>query len=96
MHLRYDANSFPSHLHAIGAKESPGSAVQRETKSGDYVTVHAVMPCPVALRRHLAARNQARRVSVIARKNDKRVKLYSRPGNDLSLRFPLIVEALSR
>jgi hypothetical protein len=33
---------------------------------------------------------------VIARKNDKRVKLYSRPGNDLTDRFPLIVEALAR
>jgi bifunctional non-homologous end joining protein LigD len=30
---------------------------------------------------------------VIARKNDKGVKLYSRPGNDLTYRFPLIVEA---
>jgi bifunctional non-homologous end joining protein LigD len=33
---------------------------------------------------------------VIARKNGDRVKLYSRPGNDLTARFPLIVEALSR
>jgi bifunctional non-homologous end joining protein LigD len=33
---------------------------------------------------------------VIARKDDKRVRLYSRPGNDLTERFPLIVEALSR
>jgi ATP-dependent DNA ligase len=34
---------------------------------------------------------------VIARKNDKRVKLYSRPGNDLTDRFPLIfVEALAK
>jgi len=33
---------------------------------------------------------------VIARKNGQRVKLYSRPGNDLMLRFPLIVEALAR
>jgi hypothetical protein len=33
---------------------------------------------------------------VIARKNDKRVKLYSRPSNDLTYRFPLIVEALAR
>jgi bifunctional non-homologous end joining protein LigD len=32
---------------------------------------------------------------VIARKQDKRVKLYSRPGNDLTHRFPLIVEALA-
>jgi bifunctional non-homologous end joining protein LigD len=32
----------------------------------------------------------------IARKVGKRVRLYSRPGNDLTERFPLIVEALSR
>src|SRR5205823_10467992 len=32
---------------------------------------------------------------VIARKDAKRVRLYSRPGNDLTYRFPLIVEALS-
>src|SRR3981189_1131734 len=33
---------------------------------------------------------------VIARKDGDRVKLYSRPGNDLTARFPLIVEALAR
>jgi hypothetical protein len=33
---------------------------------------------------------------VIARKNGQRVKLYSRPGNDLTPRFPLIAEALAR
>jgi bifunctional non-homologous end joining protein LigD len=33
---------------------------------------------------------------VIARKEGKRVRLYSRPGNDLTRRFPLIVEALAR
>jgi integrase len=33
---------------------------------------------------------------VIARKDGARVKLYSRPGNDLTKRFPLIVEALAR
>jgi bifunctional non-homologous end joining protein LigD len=33
---------------------------------------------------------------VIARKDGPRVRLYSRPGNDLSRRFPLIVEALAR
>jgi bifunctional non-homologous end joining protein LigD len=36
------------------------------------------------------------RFRVIARKDDKRVRLYSRPGNDLTRRFPLIVDALSR
>jgi ATP-dependent DNA ligase len=35
-------------------------------------------------------------IRVIARKEDKRVKLYSRPGNDLAHRFPQIVEALWR
>jgi len=33
---------------------------------------------------------------VIARKQDARVRLYSRPGNDRTERFPLIVEALAR
>ena len=33
---------------------------------------------------------------VIARKNGAQVRLYSRPGNDLTYRFPLIVETLAR
>jgi bifunctional non-homologous end joining protein LigD len=33
---------------------------------------------------------------VIARKIGKRVRLYSRPGNDLTKRFPLIVEAVAK
>ena len=32
---------------------------------------------------------------VIARKDGDRVRLYSRPGNDLTRRFPLIGEALT-
>src|SRR5215208_5513381 len=35
-------------------------------------------------------------VRVIARKEGQRVKLYSRPGNDLTDSFSLIVEALAR
>jgi bifunctional non-homologous end joining protein LigD len=33
---------------------------------------------------------------VIVRKDGKRVRLYSRPGNDLTFRFRLIVEAIAR
>jgi bifunctional non-homologous end joining protein LigD len=33
---------------------------------------------------------------IIARKDGPRVRLYSRPGNDLTRRFPLIVDALAR
>ena len=33
---------------------------------------------------------------IIARKSDGRVRLYSRPGNDFTRRFPLIIEALER
>jgi bifunctional non-homologous end joining protein LigD len=33
---------------------------------------------------------------IIARKAGAQVRLYSRPGNDLTHRFPLIVDALSR
>ena len=32
---------------------------------------------------------------IIARKDGPRVRLYSRPGKDLTRRFPLIVDALS-
>jgi bifunctional non-homologous end joining protein LigD len=32
---------------------------------------------------------------IIARKDDDRVRLYSRPGNDMTRRFPLITEALT-
>src|SRR5262249_61114989 len=33
---------------------------------------------------------------IIARKNGAQVRLYSRPGNDLTHRFPLMVETLAR
>jgi ATP-dependent DNA ligase len=33
---------------------------------------------------------------IIARKDGERVRLYSRPGNDTTRRFPLIVETLAR
>ena len=33
---------------------------------------------------------------IIARKDGQRVRLYSRPGNNFTRRFPLIVEALVR
>jgi bifunctional non-homologous end joining protein LigD len=33
---------------------------------------------------------------VVARMDGDRVRLYSRPGNDLTYRFPLIVEALAK
>jgi bifunctional non-homologous end joining protein LigD len=33
---------------------------------------------------------------VVARKDGERVRLYSRPGNDLTYRFTLIVESLAR
>jgi ATP-dependent DNA ligase len=33
---------------------------------------------------------------IIARKTGAQMRLYSRPGNDLTYRFPLIVETLAR
>jgi bifunctional non-homologous end joining protein LigD len=33
---------------------------------------------------------------IVARKEGERVRLYSRPGNDLTYRFPLIVESVAR
>jgi bifunctional non-homologous end joining protein LigD len=32
---------------------------------------------------------------IVARKDGNRVRLYSRPGNDLTYRFPLIVESVA-
>jgi hypothetical protein len=62
--------------------------------------VHRAVPPhidhPSALRQRLAARDQARRLPVVARKDGKRVKLYSRPSNDLARRFPRITEAVAR
>jgi len=49
-----------------------------------------------AERRHLGARDKHDGFRVIARKDGERVRLYSRPGNDLTYRFPLIVETLAR
>ena len=43
----------------------------------------------------MAARDQHDGFRVIARKGGERVRLYSRAGNDLTYRFPLIVEALT-
>jgi len=40
-------------------------------------------------RRHVAPRNQTRWLRIIARKDGAEVKLYSRPGNDFTWRFPL-------
>jgi ATP-dependent DNA ligase len=34
--------------------------------------------------------------TALARKDGERARLYSRPGNDFTSRFPLIVEALAR
>src|SRR5262245_29154482 len=42
----------------------------------------------------MAARDQTRRLS--HHRPEPRVRLYSRPGNDLTHRFPLIVETLAR
>jgi bifunctional non-homologous end joining protein LigD len=33
---------------------------------------------------------------IIARKDGERVRLYSRPGNDFTRRFPLIIKTLAR
>ena len=53
----------------------------------------APKPLSGALRLHEIKHDGFR---VIARKDGARVRLYSRPGNDLTDRFSLIVEALAR
>jgi ATP-dependent DNA ligase len=46
--------------------------------------------------KHDGFRIIARKEGAIARKEGARVRLYSRPGNDLTYRFPLIVETVTR
>jgi len=43
----------------------------------------------------VAARIEHDGFRLVARKDGGRVRLYSRPGNDLTCRFTLIVEALA-
>jgi hypothetical protein len=62
--------------------------------------IHCALPsyqgAAIAKRRCLAARIKHDGFRVIARKDGDRVRLYSRPGNDLTYRFALIVEGLAR
>jgi ATP-dependent DNA ligase len=48
------------------------------------------------IRRHETRNQKDDGFRIIARKDGPRVRLYSRPGNDLTRRFPLIVETLAR
>jgi hypothetical protein len=50
----------------------------------------------IALRRRLVFEIKHDGFRCIARKDGKRVRLYSRPGNELTRRFPQIVEAVAR
>src|SRR4249920_583072 len=61
------------------------SAVKRESREG--------LPPSGALWLHEIKHDGFR---VLARKDGNRVQLYSRHGNDLTKRFPLIIDALSR
>jgi hypothetical protein len=49
-----------------------------------------------ALRRWMAARDQTRWVSRPGSDGGQRIKLFSRSGNELTNRFPLIVEAMAK
>ena len=60
-----------------------------------------IAPClPTKTASCLPAANGCMRSSngfrIIARKDGPRVRLHSHPGNDLTRRFPLIVETLAR
>jgi hypothetical protein len=58
--------------------------------------VNADIPA-AAFWRAMAARNQARRLPAhYPQERQAGEAIYSRPGNDLTYRFPLIVEALAK
>jgi len=64
---------------------------------------HDLQQRPAAACRNRAPRRRQRNppahkhdgLRVIARKDGDRLRLYSRPGNDMTRRFPLIAEALT-
>src|SRR6266480_495977 len=65
----------------------------------DEIFVRKAFPDPVLPRPRPAQSTDTLsllRPRVIARKDGAEVRLYSRPGNDLTYRFPLIVESLAR
>jgi ATP-dependent DNA ligase len=74
-----------------------GARVERAYPAGRvYCAVPPHKSPESAFQAAVASRNQADGFRVIARKDGKRVRLYSRPGNDLTYRFPLIVESVAR
>jgi hypothetical protein len=103
--MRLKRNSYQTGRGAAPTRLPRGSALP----SCRYVVASAC-PCRQALSRRAFLTSAPRPPSgdlwlheikhdgfrVIGRKTGKRVKLYSRPGNDLTRRFPLIVEALGR
>jgi hypothetical protein len=64
--------------------------------SADYLTRFLFGPRPQPARwAALDARDQVRRLSVIARKEGDQVRLWTRPGSDYGARFTRIREALA-
>jgi hypothetical protein len=61
----------------------------RSFSSSTSVSRRATLACTAASLEMLREGDSA--AKPVARKNDERVRLYSRPGNDLTDRFPLIV-----
>jgi hypothetical protein len=64
---------------------------KKDPRSGLRLVKFAITPVrqPMAACKHDGFR-------IIAHKNSAQVRVYSRPGNDLTRRFPLIVETLAR
>jgi len=89
-------------------KESHGSArprCSRRWRSGRSASAQLRKPLKhhrdISNLGHLHAPRRERRgdrygFRIIARKTGAQVMLYSRPGNDLTRRFPLIIETLAR
>jgi bifunctional non-homologous end joining protein LigD len=82
--------------------DSPGPVAAAVSLRPRALTAGFIAPClPTSAARPPSGNGWLHEIKhdgfrVIARKNGHGVKLYSRPGNDLTSRFPLIVEALVR
>ena len=91
--MPYKLNSCPARLYVAGPNVQVAFACPAD---GLHRAVPSHQRPAAAFRRGWLHEIKHDGFRVIARKDGKRVKLYSRPGNDLTYRFPLIVEALGK
>ena len=95
--IRYRRHDDSTFLYAFDLIELNGDDLRRdplEVRKATLASIVAKAQPGIRFNEHIEGDGPT--VFAHARKNGERVRLYSRPGNDLTHRFPLIVETLAR